>query len=345
MKRILVVDDNMASLKQIGAQLSGNYQISLAKSGNQALKICSQIHPDLILLDVKMPDMDGFETNAALKRDSELNRIPVVFLSGNYDIETEIRGLESGAVDYITKPAEKNILLHRIELHLKLNDYQTNLERTVKELEDSIVLSFADLVECKNDNTGGHVLRTGKYAGILGLELLKRGIFPDDITEDSVELITRAAPFHDIGKIGISDVILLKPGPLDKDEYNEIKRHTVIGANVLLNIYERTPTQRYLKYAAIAAEGHHERYDGKGYPYGLKGGEIPVISRVMAVANVFDACLTERIYRKALSPSEAFGVIMNGRGTEFDPAIVDCFAEAYPEFPAVDMSQYQILSL
>jgi putative two-component system response regulator len=335
----------MASLKQIGAQLLGNYQISLSKSGLQALKICSQIHPDLILLDVEMPEMDGFETNSALKRDHELNRIPVIFLTGNYDVETEIRGLKSGAVDYITKPAEKNILLHRIELHLKLNDYQTNLERTIKELEDSIVLSFADLVECKNDNTGGHVLRTSKYVGILGLELLKRGIFPDDVTEESVELMTRAAPFHDIGKIGISDIILLKPGPLTEEEYNEIKRHTIIGANVLLNIYERTPTQHYLKYAAIAAEGHHERYDGKGYPYGLKGEEIPVFSRLMAVANVFDACLTERIYRKALSPPEAFDVIIDGGGTEFDPVIVDCFAEVYPAFPSMDMSQQRVLGV
>jgi putative two-component system response regulator len=345
MKRILVVDDNMASLKQIGAQLSGNYQISLSKSGRQALKICGQIHPDLVLLDVEMPDMDGFEINAALKSNRELSRIPVIFLTGNYDVETEIRGLKSGAVDYITKPAEKNILLHRIELHLKLNDYQTNLERTIKELEDSIVLSFADLVECKNDNTGGHVLRTSKYVEILGRALLKRGIFPGDITEESVELMTRAAPFHDIGKIGISDLILLKPGTLDEAEYNEVKRHTIIGANVLRNIYERTPTQYYLKYAAIAAESHHERYDGKGYPYGLEGMEIPLMSRLMAVANVFDACLTERIYRKALSPPEAFDVIMNGRGTEFDPAIVDCFAEVYPEFPTMDMSQRQILEV
>jgi putative two-component system response regulator len=207
------------------------------------------------------------------------------------------------------------------------------------------VLSFADLVECKNDNTGGHVLRTSKYVEILGRELLKRGFFPDDITEGSVELITRAAPFHDIGKIGISDVILLKPGPLDEEEYNEVKRHTVIGANVLLNIYERTPTQHYLKYAAIAAEGHHERYDGKGYPYGLKGEEIPIVSRLMAVANVFDACLTERIYRKALSPPEAFEVIMKGRGTEFDPTIVDCFADTYPEFPAMDMNHHHILGI
>jgi putative two-component system response regulator len=345
MKRILVVDDNMASLKQIGAQLLGNYQISLSKSGFQALQICSQIRPDLILLDVEMPDMDGFETNAALKKNHELSRIPVIFLTGNYDVETEIRGLKSGAVDYITKPAERNVLLHRIELHLKLNDYQTNLERTIKELEDNIVLSFADLVECKNDNTGGHVLRTSKYVDILGGALLKRGVFPDEVTEDSVELMTRAAPFHDIGKIGISDIVLLKPGPLSKEEYNEVKRHTIIGANVLLNIYERTPTQYYLKYAAIAAEGHHERYDGKGYPYGLKGEEIPLVSRLMAVANVFDACLTERVYRKALSPAEAFGVIMNGRGTEFDPAIVDCFAEAYPEFPTIDMSQQRVLGI
>jgi putative two-component system response regulator len=222
-------------------------------------------------------------------------------------------------------------------MHLKLNDYQTDLERTIKELEDSIVLSFADLVECKNDNTGGHVLRTSKYVEVLGLELLKRGVFPEDITEESGSLMTRAAPFHDIGKIGISDVILLKRGPLTEEEYNEVKRHTVIGANVLLNIYERTPTQHYLKYAAIVAEGHHERYDGKGYPHGLKDGQIPVISRVMAVANVFDACLTERIYRKALSPPEAYDVIMSGRGTAFDPVMVDCFAEAYPEFPLMDM--------
>jgi putative two-component system response regulator len=245
-------------------------------------------------------------------------------------------------VDYITKPAERNILLHRINLHLKLNDYQTNLERTIKELEDSIALSFADLVECKNDNTGGHVLRTSKYVGILGRELLKQGLFPDSVTEESVELMTRAAPFHDIGKIGISDIILLKPGPLDEHEYNEVKRHTVVGANVLFNIYERTPTQHYLKYAAIAAEGHHERYDGKGYPYGLKGAEIPMISRLMAVANVFDACLTERVYRKALSPPEAYDVIMNGRGTEFDPVIVDCFAETYPAFQAAGINQQRL---
>jgi putative two-component system response regulator len=345
MKKVLIVDDNIASLKQIGAQLSGNYRVTLSKSGPQALRICDQINPDLILLDVEMPDMDGFELNAALKRGRASSRIPVIFLTASYDVETEIRGLESGAVDYITKPAEKNILLHRIELHLKLNDYQTDLERTIKELEDSIVLSFADLVECKNDNTGGHLLRTSKYVETLGRELLKRGLFPGDVTDETVTLMTRAAPFHDIGKIGISDVILLKPGPLREDEFNEVKRHTVIGANVLLDIYRRTPTQRYLRYAALAAEGHHERYDGKGYPYGLKGEEIPVVARVMAVANVYDVCLSERVYKRALTRAEAFDAVMKGRGTAFDPAIVDCFAEAYPNFPEMDMSRRPILDV
>jgi putative two-component system response regulator len=338
MKRILVVDDNMASLKQIGAQLSGNYQISLSKSGAQAIKICDQTHPDLILLDVEMPDMDGFETNAALKSNRETHRIPVIFLTGNHDVNTEIKALESGAVDFITKPAEKNILLHRLELHLKLNDYRTNLENTVKELEDSIVVSFADLVECKNDNTGGHVLRTSRYVDILGKGLMKRGLFKDELDDEYLEMIVRSAPFHDIGKIGVSDVILLKPGPLTKEEYEEVKKHTQIGARVLNNIYERTPTQHYLKYAAIMAESHHERFDGSGYPQGMAGNDIPLCARIMAVANVYDACLTDRVYRRPCSPEEAFEVIANSGGSEFDPVIADVFKEVYPDFPVMDMN-------
>lgn len=342
-KRILVVDDNMASLKQIGAQLSLNYQVSLSKSGAQALKICEQTHPDLILLDVEMPDMDGFETNAVLRRNRDLSRIPVIFLTGNHDEETELRALESGAVDFITKPAEKSILLHRLELHLKLYDYQTNLENTVKELEDSIVMSFADLVECKNDNTGGHVLRTSKYVELLGHALLKRGLFKEELNEDFIEMIARAAPFHDIGKIGVSDVILLKPSCLTDEEYEEVKKHTLIGSRVLHNIYERTPTQYYLKYAAMLAEGHHERYDGQGYPYGIKGDDIPLCSRIMAVVNVYDACLTDRVYRRACLPVEALEVIRQGKGTEFDPVIAEVFEDAFPDFPVMDMNPPHLL--
>jgi putative two-component system response regulator len=343
MKRILVVDDNMASLKQIWAQLSGNYQVTLAKSGAQAIKICEHARPDLVLLDVEMPEMDGFATMAALKADPELSRVPIIFLTGNHDMATEIRALESGAVDFITKPAERNILLHRLDLHLQFNDYQTDLENTVKELENSIVISFADLIECKNDNTGGHVLRTSKYVGILGEALLKRGLFKGEVAPESVELMSRAAPFHDIGKIGISDVILLKPGPLSEDEYEEVKKHTIIGARVLSNIFERTPTQYYLKYAALMAEGHHERYDGTGYPYGLKGEDIPVCTRIMAIANVYDACLTDRIYRPAMSREDAYKVVTSGAGKAFDPVMTEVFTEIYDDFPEMDMNPPHLL--
>jgi putative two-component system response regulator len=336
MKRILVVDDNIASLRQIGAQLAGRYVVTLAKSGTQALGIIAQARPDLILLDVAMPGMDGFETNEAIKADEDAAKIPVIFLTGSNDAETEIRALESGAVDFIAKPVEKEILIHRLGLHLALNDYHSNLERTVKELEDSIVLSFADLVDCKSNSTGGHVLRTGRYAGIIGMSLLRLGSFGDALDREYVEMTARAAPFHDIGKIGVSDVILRKPGPLTPEEYETAKRHTVIGAKVMDDIYKRTPTQKYLKLASVMAEDHHERYDGGGYPSGLKGEDIPLCARVVAAANAYDACLTERVYKKPLSEEKAYEYIMSGAGTRFDPRVVEAFNAAYYEIVAVD---------
>ena len=329
MKQILVVDDNMVSLKQVAAQLAGAYGFSLVKSGSEALALCAREKPHLILLDVNMPEMDGFETIARLKGNADTAGIPVIFLTGDNDAATEIRALESGAVDFIVKPVDKSILHHRVELHLQLHEYQTNLEKMKLEMENSIVLSFADLIESKDSNTGGHVLRTSGYMERLGREFLKRGLFRDELTEENLALMVQGTPFHDIGKIGVSDVLLLKPGPLTSEEYDVVKQHTLIGAHVLLRIAERTSTQRYLEYAREMAEGHHERYDGKGYPRGLQGKNIPVSCRILAVANVFDACMTDRVYRKALTRDEAFNIILQGRGTEFDPDVVDTFASIY----------------
>jgi putative two-component system response regulator len=343
-KQILVVDDNISSLKQIGAQLTAGYEVSLAKSGALALQICKQERPDLILLDIEMPEMDGFETIKRLKEDPALSPIPVIFLTGNHDAATEIRALQSGAMDFITKPANKDILLHRLELHLQFAAYQSSLENTVTELENSIVTSFAELVECKDDNAGAHALKTGGYAELLGRELLTAGTFKE-LTEEDLAMIVRAAPFHDVGKVGISDIILLKPGPLTEGEFEEIKKHALIGAQFLATIHERTPEQHYLKFARLIAEGHHERYDGSGYPRGLAGEDIPLCARIMAVVSVYSACRTERSFRKAMDHEAAFNIILEGKGTLFDPRIVEVFEAAGNKFSGLTFSPESLVKI
>jgi putative two-component system response regulator len=329
MKRhILVVDDNITNLKQIGVLLSGSHEFSLCKSGEEAVGLCERYIPDLVLLDVEMPGMNGFETLAGLKSNPGMSGVPVIFLTSRTDAAAEITALESGAVDFIRKPADRDILLYRIGIHTELRNYRVNLERALKDMENSIASSFADLVESKDDHTGMHVLRTGRSVGIIGQRLLDMGLFGDELSEENLELMVRGAPFHDIGKLGVSDVILLKPGALTDEEYAEVKKHTTIGARVLNNIYQRTPEHHYLRYASMMAGGHHERYDGKGYPRGLKNTGIPLCCRLLAVANVYDACLTERIYRPALSPGDAQSVIVRGSGTEFDPGVVSAFTSA-----------------
>jgi putative two-component system response regulator len=325
MSHVLVVDDNLANLRQIQIQLSDNYQVILAKSGMQALQICARQIPDCILLDIDMPEMNGFETIARLKQNVLLSRIPVIFLTANHDVTTEIRALESGAMDFITKPFEKSILIHRIELHLRFSRYQHYLEDTVKELENSIVMSFSELIECRDENTGGHIQRTSNYFELLGKELRNQGQFTDELSDSDLSMMVRAALLHDIGKIGISDMILLKPDRLNEAEFAVMKTHTTIGVSILKSMYERTPTQHYLKYAVLIAGGHHEKYGGGGYPCGIQGDEIPLCSRIMAAADVYDALVADRVYRKAMGHEEACNIIVNGEGSHFDPRIIGAF--------------------
>jgi putative two-component system response regulator len=331
MHKILVVDDNLTSLKQIGAQLAESYDVSLAKSGPLALQICKQEKPDLILLDIEMPEMDGFETIKRLRMNRYLGSIPVIFLTGNHDTETEVRGLQSGARDFITKPVEKSILIHRIELHMRFAAYQAHLEKTAAKLSDSVALSFAELIECRDENTGEHVARTSRYVGMLGRRLMEKGLFPEELTPMDLDMMVRAAPLHDIGKIAISDRILLKPDRLDDEEFRVMKRHTVIGEEIIGHMYIRTPTQHYLQYAQKIAASHHERYDGKGYPRGLEGDAIPLCGRIMAVADVYDALVDDRVYRRGMSHAEACGIIVEGRDKNFDSRIVSAFEEIHRE--------------
>jgi len=334
-EKILVVDDNLANLKNIQLQISDQYQVLLAKSGVQALQICTQRVPDLILLDIDMPEMDGFAALKLLKDSPILSRIPVIFLTANHDIATEVRALESGAVDFISKPVEKNILLHRMQLHLSLSRYRHDLENTVKELEDSIVLSFSEMIESRDKSTGDHVQRARLFVNVLGKEMIQQGHFSGELNDRELALMARGALLHDIGKIGVSDTILLKPGRLDDQEFAIMKSHTTIGAKILQTMYERTPTQQYLKYAIQIAESHHEKYDGSGYPHGLKGEAIPLCSRIMAVADVYDAVVADRIYRKAMSPQESLNLILAGKGTHFDPFVIEAFEAIHEKIEEV----------
>jgi putative two-component system response regulator len=325
MNRILVVDDNLAILKQISSFLADDYQVSLAKSGALALQICVREKPDIILLDVEMPEMDGFGVIAQLRTNPHLNRIPVIFLTAHHDAEVEIRALESGARDFITKPVEKKILLHRIEVHLKFASYQAHTEQTVMSLSDNLAVSFAEAIEFRDENTGGHVARTSKYVDILGNELIRRGLFPDDLNPSELQEIVRAAPLHDIGKIAISDLILLKPGRLDEAEFSKMKRHSEIGSAILNRMYRRMPAQHYLYYASLIAGSHHERYNGTGYPNGLSAGNIPLCGRIMAVADVYDALVDNRVYRSSMGHAQASSLIIENSGTHFDPKVVEAF--------------------
>jgi putative two-component system response regulator len=246
-------------------------------------------------------------------------------------------------MDFITKPANTEILTHRIDLHIEFSDYQQNLENMIRELEDNIVFSFAELVDCKDKNLAQHVIHTGEFAELLTKELIEAGTFKDELSYADVDLIKRATPLHDIGKIGISDLLLLKGGPLIESEYDEVKKHTLIGGTMLEHIYSRTPNEHYLKLAALIAEGHHERFDGKGYPRGIKGDEIPISCRIIQVVNVYCSCLIDKIYRKGMSHEKACQVILDGRGTEFDPKIVDVFYQNKDKFAAMQQTSSYVL--
>ncbi|MDR2613535.1 MAG: response regulator, partial [Deltaproteobacteria bacterium] len=335
MKEILVVDDNDAVLKQIASFLTGVYEYSLVRSGAAAVSYCSRERPDLVLLDIEMPGMDGFETLRLLRINPDFQKIPVIFLTSKHDRETEVRCLKCGARDFIRKPAEKSILLHRVDLHIAISSYQSQLSDSVALMSNILGVAVAELIECRDENTGGHVIRTSRYVELLGRDLLDNGRFECELNAESLEMIVRAAPLHDIGKISISDRILLKPGRLSDEEFGIMKGHAAIGASILRHMHARTPTQDYLKFASLIAASHHERFDGKGYPYGISKEQIPLCGRIMAVADVYDAIVEDRVYRPALSHEEACRIIMDGEGTQFDPGILDSFSRCHREFESI----------
>lgn len=299
--RILVVDDEPANLNVLKMILKDDYRLSFAKGGSQAMKLLAREQPDLILLDVMMPEMTGFEVCEQLQRDKLLASIPVIFVTALKDEVDEARGFELGAVDYITKPVSPAVVKARVRNHLSLVRAEE-----VKRTRLEVIQRLGRAAEYKDNETGTHVLRMSHYARLIALAA--------GFSEERAEDLLNAAPMHDIGKIGIPDAILTKPGRLTKEEYTEMQRHPEIGAEILGDC-----DSKLLKLARSVALYHHEKWDGSGYPYGLAGEDIPVEARIVALADVFDALTSKRPYKEAWPIEKALDLIREQSGKHFDP--------------------------
>jgi len=339
-KTIFVVDDNDTNLAAARDALKDHYRVMTLPSAQRMFTMMERLTPDLILLDIEMPEMDGFEALHLLK---ETNAdIPVVFLTSLIDAAVEARGFQLGVIDFITKPFSAPVLINRIKTHLDIDDLirerTTQLqEKTVQleNLQNAIIFGFADLVEGRDESTGGHIDRTAAYIEILLDTMLENGIHTDEVTKLDKASFISSARLHDVGKIVISDLILNKPDKLSDEEFVTMKTHTVEGENAIDQIASRTDDEEFLNNARLFAGCHHERWDGRGYPRGLKETEIPIHGRLMAIVDVYDALVSERPYKKPFPHEEAVKIIMENAGSQFDPFVADAFFNVKERFEAV----------
>lgn len=345
---ILVVDDTPDNLVLMNDLLKDTYLVKVANNGDKALAIArSDTPPDLILLDIMMPGIDGYEVCRQLKADALTSDIPVIFLTAKSETEDERIGLEIGAVDYITKPISPPIVMARVKAQLTLKaahdflrDKNTYLEdqvakrtKEVVAIQDVTIMVMASLAETRDTDTGNHILRTQNYVKILAEHLKNHPRFRDYLTENNIKMLYKSAPLHDIGKVGIPDHILQKPGPLTTEEFTVMKTHTTLGSHAIAHAEQSLGVNvDFLQTAKDIAQSHQEKWDGSGYPEGLSGDLIPVSARLMAVADVYDALISRRVYKEPISHEKAILMIQEGRGKYFDPDIVDAFVEVNEAF-------------
>ena len=324
-KTVFLVDDNATNLTTAEEALAKQYRVIALSSAAAMFTALKKFRPDLILLDVEMPEMSGFEAMKQLKACEPHAQIPVIFLTGFTDAVNEAYGIQLGAVDFITKPFSEPVLLNRIKNHLHIDDLIRERTAQLECLKNGIVYTLADIVENRDKNTGGHIDRTTVYIKILIDAMLAQGVYVSEMRDWNMDAVISSARLHDIGKIAISDSILNKPGPLTKEEFVTMKTHALEGARIIDQAIKRTGDAEFLHIAKLFAAYHHERWDGSGYPYGLKGTEIALQGRVMAVIDVYDALVSERPYKKAFTHEEAVRIIMEDSGKHFDPLIADVF--------------------
>lgn len=342
LKHIVIVENDVSNLKFLEKILKPYYKLNLLISGAQVLKFLEKNIPDLILLDINMPDMDGYETLSRIKKNNKLDNIPVILISELDNINDDFRGFELGAVDIVSKHIPQ-LIINRVKLHLEITEYKNDLEEKVREkteviehLQDVMMFAIAELVECRDENTGGHIKRTANYMKILLDEIVKSGLYSDILTSDYVRDIIRSAPLHDVGKIGINDATLLKAGRLDDAEFEYMKNHAELGGQTIKKMINETNVESFLYIAKDMAHYHHEKWDGSGYPRGLKGKEIPISARIMAIADVYDALTTKRPYKEAFSHEKALEIILEGKGKSFDPEIIEIFEKIHHKFKSAE---------
>ena len=339
---ILIVDDIEINRMILREMLQDDYQIIEAGSGGEALSILfeDKIFPTVVLLDIIMPDIDGFEVLERIKLDENMKNIPVLFITAADSDETESRGLKSGAADYVTKPFNHDVVRARVDNHINLARYRHRLEQLVAKKAAEVTRTYestlevlATIIEYRNLESGAHIRRTTLLTEVLVAKMLEIEQFKTALLSENIHSLIKASALHDIGKIGISDSILLKPGKLTPDEFDVIKTHTSIGSDIIDSISSTLPdNDMYLKYAKDICHSHHERWDGKGYPSGLQREEIPLSARIISIVDVYDALVSPRCYKGAYSHEVSINIIMDGRGTQFDPNIVDIIHEVSPSF-------------
>jgi putative two-component system response regulator len=343
---VLVVDDvdmNRIILEEI---LKDDYSILTAENGKKALEILkTQTPPKIILLDVLMPEMSGREMFEIMKTDTAFKRIPVIFITAEEDSESEL--LAAGAVDFISKPFKPEIVKLRVKNQIELKNYSDSLEIMVAEKTmeatktlDNAVQGLANVIEHRDLESGEHVKRTQLYVWALtGYLIRANSEYADTIKKLQPDIIMKAMALHDVGKIAIPDRILLKPGKLDSDEYEVMKTHTIRGKEIIGELGD-VNSSMYLKHCEDICFGHHERWDGKGYPRGIEGANIPLTARLAALADVYDALVCARVYKSAMSYEEAIKIIADGKGTQFDPVLTDAVIKIQVRFKEISL-QYK----
>ena len=337
---ILIVDDTPSDLQVLTGMLKERgYATQTVPNGKLALEAARTNPPDLILLDINMPEMDGYGVCKALKADEKLKGIPVIFISDLTETIDKVKAFSAGGVDYITKPFKIEEVDVRVETHLKLRRFIVNLENLVnpqmKELSDSqmaIVMAMAKLAQSRDDDTGTHIERVQNYCRLLATKLGEQPKYKASIDSEIIDLIATSSALHDIGKVGIPDEILLKTDRLSPDEFEVMKKHTIIGVETLERVRKSYPNNTFLSSGVAIARSHHEKWDGSGYPDGITGSDIPLSARIMAIADVYDGLKSKRSYKKPLAHKECCEIIFDGSGTQFDPDIVAAFRDINTEF-------------